>query len=367
MAIGFEAKGAFAIVMDVQTGAIWAMADSRSFDLNNPAGPPPGIHPDDWNPSEDPDDIDYLTSNVWVNQATMFPYEPGSTFKPFTSCMALDEQKVGLDEYLSDAPVWVGDWTEYPISCWAEDYGFNHGAVTLGEAIMHSCNPPFVHLALRLGIDKFYDYINLMGMNERTGIDLPAESVGLVHQDPNVVDMATLAIGEQSTITGIRLAQLYAALGNGGNMMTPHIADTLLDNDGNVVRQFKPEIQRRVFSAESTRLVLERMIAGTHIGGSGPDIYFPGHLSAGKTGTSLAPYGDQENACTYTVATVTPYNDPQFVVLVSLQVPRDDQSSLVLQKANRYITRKVMEEMKFEPQWIEYDWVHAWRQEMLPA
>lgn len=368
LAIGFEAKkGVFAVVMDAKTGAVWAMADSRSFDLNNPAGPPPGIHPDDWNPAENQEQINHLTSNVWVNQSTMFPYEPGSSFKPLTASIGLDEGKVDLEEYFSDEPMWVGDWTEYPISCWSQEYDWNHGSVNLEEALMYSCNPPFVRIAQRIGVTKFYDYINLMGMNERTGIDLPAESVGLVHSEPNIVDMATLAFGEQSTITGIRQAQLYAALANEGRLMTPRIADSLLDNDGNVVRQFKPEVQRRIYSAETTRLVLERMVVGTHFGGVAPYIYFPGHATAGKTGTSLAPYGTEENASTFSVGAIVPYDDPKFVVMMSLQVPRDNENSHALQQGSRYITRKVMEEMEFDPHWIEYDWVHAWDQEMIPS
>lgn len=368
LAIGFDAKkGAFAIVLDAKTGAVWAMADSSSFDLNNPAGPPRGIHPDDWNPAENQDDIDYLTSNVWVNRSTMFPYEPGSSFKPLTAAIGLDEGKVDLEEYFSDEPMWVGDWTEYPISCWSQEFDWNHVAINLEQAMMYSCNPPFVQIAMRVGINKFYDYIKLMGMHERTGIDLPAESVGLVHSNPNIVDMATLAFGEQSTITGIRQAQLYAALGNEGKLMTPRIADALLDNDGNVVRQFKPEVQRRIFSAESTRLTLERMVVGTHASGVAPYVYFPGHAAAGKTGTSLAPYGTDENASSFSVGAIVPYDDPKFVVLTSLQVPRDNENSQALQQGNRYITRKVMEEMKFEPHWIEYDWVHAWDKEMIPS
>ncbi len=348
-------RGAMAIVMDPKTGEILAMAGANRFDLNNPSACPPNKNPNTWDPNTNEEDLNYLMSEIWRNKVISEPYEPGSIMKPFTLSIAFDEGQVSLDELLSDAPIQMGDWNLYPMKCWADNiYGFNHGLETIQDALMRSCNPPFAILAQRVGISNFYDYVKRLGFTENTGIDLPAESVGLIHSNPSITDLCTISIGEQSTVSMIRMATIYSALANGGKIIKPHVVKRVQSRDGTVIRENTPEVVRHVFSESITAQVRQMMIPGTHFPeGSGPRLYGSGLLSAGKTGTSLD--NEDNNKVCYSSALITPYDYPDFIVLCASLVPRADTDSKIMQLGARLIARKASEIFKQKARFDEYD------------
>lgn len=346
--------GTMALVIDAQTGEVLAMAGGNSFDLNHPNAAPPNKNPKSWDPSGNQEDLNYLMSEVWRNKVISEPYEPGSIMKPFTLGISMDEGQVDLNEYLSDEPLQMGDWTAYKMSCWAQQYGFNHGMETIQEALMRSCNPPFAILAQRVGIQNFYDYVHRLGFSEMTDIDLPAESVGLIHSKPSVTDLCTIAIGEQSTVSMIRMGTIYAAMANGGEIIKPHVMKRIQSRDGTVIRENTPEVVRHIFSESITKKVREMMIPGTHYPeGSGPRIYAPGLLSGGKTGTSQ-DNEDTSRVC-YSTAMITPYDYPEFIVLTAALVPRADTDSKLVQIGARMIARKAAEVKHLKARFNEYD------------
>ncbi len=353
-------NGALAVVLDPNTGAVLAMAGSNRYDLNDPMGVPLGKNPNTWDPSGNQDDVDYLTGEVWRNKVISQPYEPGSIMKPLTLSIALDEGQADLNEWLSDAPLQMGDWQAYKMTCWAQADGYNHGDETIQDALMRSCNPPFAILAKRVGIRNFYDYVKRIGFTTLTGIDLPAESVGQLHANPSITDLMTLSIGEQSTVTAMRMAMAYSALANGGKVLRPYVVDRIQTRKGDLISKKTAQVERRVFSESITQTVRELMIKGMHRPeGSVQRTFIPGLRMAGKTGTS------EDNAdkewVTYSVAIVAPYDDPKFVVLTSLQQPRKDTSPYFMQSGTKWLVERCAEEFKIPGNFddIDYDAVHA--------
>lgn len=312
--------GVTAIVMNPYTGAVLAMASFPDFDPNAPTAVPSWVDPAVWNTMSEEDQIDYIMSKAWRNRAISDTYEPGSTFKAFTTAIALEEGLTYEDEMFSDAPIVSGDYT---ISCWMQkSEGVNHGDETMKKAFENSCNPIFVQLAQRIGITKYYEYIHNFGFYDTTGIDLPAEGVGIFHKNPTLIDLQALSYGESSTVTPLQLANAYCALVNGGKLMTPHIAKCLTDQDGNVVKEYEPEAIRTIFS-EKTADRVRALMEGVVSEGTGSAGYVEGYKVAGKTSTSTIETGEYAGLHVLSFGCYAPSDDPQIVVLVVVNKPAD--------------------------------------------
>ena len=342
-------EGLSVIVMDPHTGAVLGMAGGNNYDLNQPAAAPDGFDPETWNPNTNEEHMEYMLSRVWSNYSIQTSYEPGSTMKVFTAAMAVEEDVYQPGEKLSDEPIWVEGWTAYPISS-SVQVDMTH--VTLAEALRHSLNPPFVILAQRMGVPTFYDYVHRLGFRQRTGIDLPGEGNSQVHSNPQVIDMATFSFGEQSTVTPIQLANGYAAIANGGELMVPHVGLRLEDRDGNPVRDLRPDPVRRVLS-EETAAAIREMMTGVPAYGTGTEIYIPGYRVAAKTGTST--HGPNDDKRMITVGSITPADDPKYVILTSLFVPELQEGSWPTQVLNRKISEEIGPLLGVVPEYNEYD------------
>ena len=312
--------GVTAIIMQPYTGAVLGMASYPDFDPNAPTAVPAWVDPAVWSTMSEDDQIAYIMSKAWRNRAISDTYEPGSTFKAFTTAIALEEGLTYEDEIFSDAPIVSGDYT---ISCWLQKTsGTNHGDETMKQAFENSCNPIFVKLAQRIGITKYYEYIHNFGFYDPTGIDLPAEGVGIFHKKPTLIDLQALSYGESSTVTPLQLANAYCALVNGGKLMTPHIAKCLTDQDGNVVKEYEPEAIRTIFSektAERVRALMEGVVSE----GTGSAGYVEGYGVAGKTSTSTIETGEYAGLHVLSFGCYAPSDDPQIVVLVVVNKPAD--------------------------------------------
>lgn len=347
-------QGSVGIVMNPKTGAILAMGQSGNFDPNQPMAVPGGL-PDtavaDWNPAENEEQMNLLTSRVWLNRAISESYEPGSTYKAITTAAALEEKAVSETERFSDEPIRVEGWDEYPIKC--SIYPANHGQVTMEQALWYSCNPVLVQIAQRIGIEKFYKYVQAFGHLEKTGIDLPAEGVGLNHDDPNGVDLAVWSFGEQSTVTPIQLINAFCALGNGGVLMQPYLVDRITDAQGRVVNTRQPQQIRRVIS-EATSRKIRTYLRGVVTDGTAETAEVWGYQPGGKTSTSS--HGEQDEEVVVSFCALAPGDDPEIAVLIILYEPQPSTTSQAAQYVSARVMAKALKVMGVAPRYTEKDY-----------
>ena len=315
--------GCTAIVMNPYTGAILAMVSLPDYDLNNPYKAPYGLDEYDFNLMDKDKQVQYIMANAWRNRCVSDTYEPGSTFKSLTTCMAFEENLTNENEQFSDEPIKLSE--QHTISCWMQKSNhYNHGIETLKKGFENSCNPVFAQLAKRLGIKKYYQYVRMLGFYDKTGIDLPAEGKGIFHKNPSFVDMSVLSYGESSTVTPIQLITSYCAIINGGNLMVPHIVKYITDENGNIVDQIEPEVVRTVFS-ENTCKRVRTLMEGVVSDGTGSAGKVAGFNVAGKTSTSTVDVGELKGHHVLSFSCYAPANDPQIAVLFVLNKPEDKE------------------------------------------
>ena len=348
--------------MNPNTGAVLAMASMPDYDLNDPYGMPYGMQAYDWNTMTEDEKVEYLLGDVWRNRCISDTYEPGSTFKSLTTAIAFEENLYKEDDMFSDAPIQVTDVDT--ISCWMQkSYGYNHGTETLAEGFQQSCNPVFVQMAYTIGLNKYYDYVHTFGFYEPTGIDLPAEGVGIFHENPTTVDMACLSFGESATVTPIQLINAYCAIINGGDLMVPHIVKYVTDSEGNIVDEIEPEVIRTIFSEETcarVRTLMEQVVKD----GTGTAGQVPGYSVAGKTSTSTIDVGEEKGMHVLSFSCYAPSYDPQIAVLFVLNKPEDrsvgssvaaSYAAQVVQGTLSYMgVERIFDEKEYDKMLIKY-------------
>jgi len=322
-----ENRGA-AIVMDVNTGEILAMAVTGGADLNNAWG----ISDQDAKQLEGLEGEEYtkklteLQLEQWRNKAVADTYEPGSIFKLITASMALEEDVVSLDwSYTCHGSIKVAGWSK-PISCWKKS---GHGTQNFVRALQNSCNPAFVTVGLKVGQEKFYEYMRAYGFGQPTDIDLPGEASGLLHDYKtflsNDVSLAVSSFGQTFTVTPIQMITAVSAIVNGGYLMKPHLVKEYIDSDGVVEKTVEPEVVRQVISEETSetmRYLMEQVVRD----GSGRNAQVKGYNIGGKTATSEKIIAGQDTYGKYVVSfvAVAPADDPQIALLVLLDTPTGD-------------------------------------------
>lgn len=271
-----QADGVSILLMNPQNGEIYACANVPEFNLNDPFT----LQQSTDGLSEK--EIQDLQNQMWRNACINDTYEPGSTFKIITMAAGLSEQVVSpSDSFFCPGYKIVEDRR---IHCHKRT---GHGAENFVEGAENSCNPVFIEVGMRLGVEKFYDSFQKFGLLEKTGIDLPGEASTIMHKEENIgqVELATISFGQSFQITPIRLAATVSALINGGRMVTPHVATDILDEEGNVVRHLKFPETEGILSEETShtvREILESVVAN----GSGKNAYLEGYSIGGKTATS---------------------------------------------------------------------------------
>ncbi len=314
-------RGGIAIVMDPRNGDILGMVSKPDYNLNDPYAFPVGVEGLDkanW-VDKSKDAVNVLNKTVWRNKAISDTYEPGSTFKSFTTAAGIEEGVVTPDTMTSDFPVKVTGWPN-PIYCWRR--GREHGTETFREAVYNSCNPAFVKVAQSLGVDRFYSYVKAFGFYDKTGISLAGESKSLFQAKPKEIDMAVASFGQRFTITPIQLITGYGAIVNGGKLMKPRLVKELTDSEGNIVEKFEPEVVRTVISkqtSETVRDILEGVVSTPN--GTGNNAYVKGYRIGGKTGTSQTT---EEGVYTASFSGFAPADNPVVCVLVALFDPKGE-------------------------------------------
>src|SRR5690554_5726183 len=260
------AKRGTIIVMDPMNGEILAMASFPGFDPNN---------------------YQEYPATLWRNWPVTDQYEPGSTFKILTAAAALEEGIVRRNSEFFDPGYIMVDKTR--LSCWRAG---GHGRQTFLEATENSCNPVFATLALRLGKEKFFSYLEAFGFGARSGIDFPGEGRGIVPPLARVknVELATFGFGQGISVTPLQLIQALSVIANGGYFLQPRLVREVRSPEGKVVEKYEKKVIRRVLSQETakeTALLLESVVKH----GSGNRAQIPGYRVAGKTGTAQKPVG----------------------------------------------------------------------------
>ena len=276
------AKRGSIILMNPQNGEIYAMANKPDFNLNEPFI----INDEDlkanWNNISEKEKNELL-NKMWRNFSINDTYEPGSTFKVMTSAMGIEEGIVTPDTHFncSGGKTVAGRY----IKCWRSPR--NHGGQTFVQGVQNSCNPVFMEIGEKLGADKFYEYMDIFGFNEKTGVDLPGEAVGIMHKKEKVgpVELATMSFGQSFQITPLQLLRSISSVINGGQLITPHFGTKIIDENGNIVENLSYEKGNRTVSKETSeqmKWILESVVSE----GTGNKTYIPGFRIGGKTATS---------------------------------------------------------------------------------
>ena len=318
-----KANSCTGIVMDVKTGAILAMSTKGDFDPNDPYTINDKRTIESINKITDTKEKEKAEEEAmysqWRNRAISDTYEPGSVFKLITMAAGLEENVVKYDEkFTCTGSVNVADRI---YSC---HNTAGHGTQTLTEGLMNSCNPYFITIGQRLGVDTFYKYFEAFGFTEETGIDLPGEAspkAGVTYFKKDTmtkVNLASSSFGQSFQITPIQMITAVNAIANDGKLMQPYIVSKTLDSDGNVISQNRP-IEKRQVVSESTSEKIMASMEQVALNGTARNAYVAGYRVGGKTGTS-----DKLNNVGQVVASfvgVAPTNDPRITVLIVVDEP----------------------------------------------
>ena len=316
------------IVMDVKTGGILGMATYPSFDLNDPYT----LDEDSLKKLEDytkgTEEYDKmfgeLLFTMWKNKAITELYEPGSTFKMMTSAMALEEKLITFDTVFNCPGYWMVEGWSRPIYC--HDHS-GHGSLPYRYGLQQSCNPALMQVAKLIGRDKFYSYFEAFGYTSTTGIDLPAETMGITAKksDFSNVSLAVYSFGQTFKTTPIQQLTAISTIANGGYSVTPHLLKEIVDDDGTVIASYETEIKRQVISTDVCREVTAVLEDGVSGNGGAKNAYVKGYKVAAKTGTSEKKDKKDENGnYSYRVgscAAFAPAEDPQIAAIIIVDEP----------------------------------------------
>lgn len=318
----WPAKNVAAMVMDPYTGEVYAMAESHSFDLNNPNEIPEWetdiTYTENWDQLSAEEQVNYLNT-MWKNFCVSDTYEPGSIFKPMVVAAGLEE---GVITPNSSFP--CGGYTDiggYRIYCYLRS---GHGTINIEQIMAQSCNMGVIQIANLLGVDKFYEYQREFGFGDYTGIDLPGEAAGLLHEKEAIgpTELATMSFGQTFNCTSIQVMAAFASLINGGNLVKPHVVSQIVDADGNVVMQNDTEVVRRVIS-EKTSSYMRTALKATVENGLAKKLQIDGYSIGCKTGT--AEQGSRTNDDLWALSNMSyfPAENPKYIVFTVINQPSD--------------------------------------------
>lgn len=278
---GTGAKTIAMMVMNPKNGEILAMASNSTFDLNDPQNLASMYSEQKIAAMTDKEKNENLLS-MWSNFCVGSAYEPGSTFKPFTIAAALDENIIsGKSTFQCNGVKKVAD---REIHCSNRN---GHGMLDLRHALMESCNAALMDIGLGLGRNKFSKYNKLYGFGQRTGVDLPGETSGLIHtkEELNPVELATSSFGQTQTVTMVQMLSGFSSLINGGNYYQPHLVKEIRNSNGDVVKTIDPVVVKRTTS-EDTSSKLRSYLKSTVEEGTAAPAQVKGYFIGGKTGTA---------------------------------------------------------------------------------
>ncbi len=345
------------IIMDPNTGEIYAMATYPSYDLNNPRVLPSyydslvesyktqyGEGTNEYNTA-----ISTLLLTMWNNKCITDTYEPGSTAKIITTSIALEENLATTTEHFTCSGSYkVSGWT---IRCHKTS---GHGTLTFAGGLQQSCNPVMMKLSERIGISTYAQYFRAFGLSEKTNIDLPGEASPIYKEESEMtmLDLAVYSFGQRFNVTAIELISAVSAVANDGTLVTPHIIKEIKDDDGNTLASFGTNEVRQVISKETAETISEILAEGVATNGGAKNAYVKGYSVAAKTGTSEK---GTTNARICSTIAYAPSYDPQVVCLLIIDEPTIGSiyGSTVAAPYVSKILEEVLPYMGIEPQYTE--------------
>ena len=298
------AKYAYGVVMNPKTGEIYAISSYPTIDPNSP-------------PRTDADTLLDLSRQRMVTET----YEPGSVFKIVTLAAALDSGTV--NDSTSFNCKGSLNVLGQKIKCWRTR---GHGKETLAQAVQNSCNPAFMSMALKMGTDKFYEYIYAFGMNDKTGVGIGGETTGKVTHRKYIrdTDLARIGFGQSISCTGMQMAMAVCAAINGGELLKPYYVQDVVATNGEVLEHNEKTVVRQVISAETSAKV-RKYLTGVVDSGSGKNAAIPGYSVGGKTGTSQKYDENGKVSSTLLVASFVgfvPADDPEYLCMIIVDEPQ---------------------------------------------
>jgi stage V sporulation protein D (sporulation-specific penicillin-binding protein) len=343
------AQSVTAIVMDPNTGEILAMASKPDFDLNKPRTHGSDMDESTWSKLTDDEKLTYW-NEMWKNKTISNTFEPGSTFKALISAIALEEQLFTLEStfYCEGVKLVNG----VPLHC--VSFPDRHGHQTFVQAFVNSCNPAFIEIGQKIGVERLYDYLNKFGLLEKTNIALPAEAKSISQPKDKVgpIELATMSYGHGINMTMLQMVRIMSALVNGGNLLEPLIVKSVIDSEGNVIEVFEPKVEAQIISAatsEKLKFLLESAVKS----GGGKKAYIEGIRVGGKSGTSqkFTENGYEDEVVVVSFMGIAPMEDPQYVVLVVVDEPKDQfLGSLVAAPITKGIIEDILRYKNIAPE-----------------
>ena len=306
-----QADGVSIILMNPSNGELYAMVNVPEFVLDEPFTLPQGTVGLTEEEKQD------ALNQMWRNRSINDTYEPGSVFKVVTAAACLEEGVVTTQDQFHCPGYYVVE--DRRIRC--HKIG-GHGTETFVQGIQNSCNPVFINIGLRLGVDRFCDYYDQFGLLGNTGVDLPGEASTIMHQRKNIgqVELATMSFGQSFQVTPIQMATTFSSIINGGNRVTPHFGKRVLDQDGTVAETFSDKKGKRILSEETSatmRALLESVVSE----GGGKNAAVEGYRIGGKTATSQT-LPRSANKYISSFVGFAPADDPQILGMCIIYNPQ---------------------------------------------
>lgn len=307
-----------AVMIRPKTGEVLAMATYPTYDANDPFSPNTDELNQKWDSLTDKEKSNSLQA-MWRNKAISDTAEPGSTFKIVTAAAALEENVTQMDTpgaFNCTGTMKVGTWN---IKCWR--YYNPHGSESLRQGIMNSCNPVFMQIGLKIGVKDYVKYLKAFNLYSKTGIDLPGEATGIMHDENAMgeVDLATTAFGQTIQITTLQTAVNYCAIANGGYLIKPYVVKQVKSKNGNYEKNVESNVVKQIMSKETADSVLSAL-ESTVAEGTGKGAQVSGYRVAGKTATGEQGRGDQTKYLAG-FAAIAPVDDPEIVISFNLYNP----------------------------------------------
>ena len=312
-------KGGNVIVMNPQTGDILGMACYPDYDLNTPYTPNSVLAKtyDSLSPEEKSEAL----YKMWSNKSVSDSYEPGSTFKIITASAALEENITATDKANDFYCKGYEEVADRTINCWR--HGNPHGSQTLRQALCNSCNPAFMQLGSRIGAATLFKYYQAFGLFETTNSGLYGEQNSVFHDldEMGEVELATYSFGQRFQITPLQLITAISAVANDGVLMKPNIVKSITNTDSGAVTETEPTEVRQVIS-KTTAEQVKSMMESVVLEGTGKNVAVSGYSIGGKSGTSEPVEGNKDNGYVSSFVAISPVEDTQVVVLLTLYDPQ---------------------------------------------
>ena len=351
----YQAKGAYGVVMNCNTGAVLAMSSLPDYDCNEPYK---------LTYSKDKKAIKKLSDktakqeaesaavqNQWRNFTVSDTYVPGSVFKTFVASAALEENVVNLNTtYNCTGSIQVD---KYKMKC---HYHPGHGTQTLTQGLENSCNPFFITIGQKLGVHNYFKYFDAFGFTQKTNIDLPGEASPQYYKEDQygIVELSSASFGQTNSLTPIQVCTGLCAIANGGKLLQPYLVSSIADANGKTVKKTETKEIRQVISADTSEKV-RKMMKSVVDNGTGKNGYVAGYSVGGKTGTSTK-LGESKNGegDKYIVSfgAIAPSDDPEIAMLIIVDEPNQDLGGGALcAPIAAQVTQEAMNVLGIEPKY----------------